>query len=67
MRSAHSSKWLEDMKDEMRSMSTNKVWDLEEILKGAKTVGYKWVYKTKCDSKGNIEIFKTRLVAKGFK
>jgi hypothetical protein len=67
MRSAHSSKWLEDMKDEMRSMSTNKVWDFEEILKGAKIVGYKWVYKTKCDSKGNIEIFKTRLVAKGFK
>jgi hypothetical protein len=67
MRSAHSSKWLEDMKDEMRSMSTNKVWDLEEILKGAKIVGYKWVYKTKCDSKGNIEIFKTRLVAKDFK
>jgi hypothetical protein len=31
MRSAHSSKWLEAMEDEMRSMSTNKVWDLEEI------------------------------------
>jgi hypothetical protein len=28
MRSAHSSKWLEAMEDEMRSMSTNKVWDL---------------------------------------
>jgi hypothetical protein len=66
MRSAHSSKWLETMEDEMRSMSTNRVWDLEEILKGAKIVGYKWVYKTKCDSKGNIERFKTWLVAKGF-
>jgi hypothetical protein len=31
MRSAHSSKWLEAMEDEMRSMSTNKVWDFEEI------------------------------------
>jgi hypothetical protein len=29
MRSAHSSKWLEAMQDEMRSMSTNGVWDLE--------------------------------------
>ena len=66
MRSAHSSKWLEAMQDEIRSLNTNGVWDLETIPKGAKTVGYKWVYKTKHDSKGNIERFKARLVAKGF-
>jgi hypothetical protein len=66
MRGAHSSKWLEAMEDEMRSMNTNRVWDLEEILKGAKTIGCKWVYKTKCDFKGNIERFRARLVAKGF-
>jgi hypothetical protein len=66
MRSAHSSKLLEAMEDEMRSISTNRVWDLEEILKGAKIVGCKWVYKTKCDCKGNIERFKARLVAKRF-
>jgi hypothetical protein len=41
MQSAHSFKWLDAMEDEMRSMSTNKVYDLEEILKGAKTVGCK--------------------------
>jgi hypothetical protein len=66
MRSAHSSKWLEPMEDEMRSMSTNRVWDLEKIPKEAKTVDCKWVYKTKCNSKGNIERFNARLVAKGF-
>jgi hypothetical protein len=66
MRSAHSSKWLEAMEDEIRSMSTNRVWDLEEIPKWDKTVGCKWVYKIKCDSKGNIERFKAWLVAKGF-
>jgi hypothetical protein len=38
MRSAHSSKWLEAMKDEMRSMSANKVCDLERIPNGAKIV-----------------------------
>jgi hypothetical protein len=66
MRSVHSSKWLETMKDEMRSMSTNRVWDLKEIPKGTKTVGCKWVYKTKFDSRENIERFKAQLVAKDF-
>ena len=50
MSSDNSSKWLEAMEDEIKSMSTNKVWNLEPISKGAKTVGYKWVYKTKHDS-----------------
>ena len=58
MRNAHSSKWLEAMQNKIRSMNTNGVWDLETISKGAKTVGYKWVYKTKYDSKGNVERFK---------
>ncbi|WVZ82074.1 hypothetical protein U9M48_029381 [Paspalum notatum var. saurae] len=66
MRSPDSSKWLAAMEDEMRSMDTNKVRDLEEIPKGAKKVGCKWVYKTKRDSKGNVERYKARLVAKGF-
>jgi hypothetical protein len=66
MRSVHSSKWLEAMLDEIRSMSTNRVWDLEEIPKPAKIVGCKSVYKMKCDFKGNIERFNVRLVAKGF-
>jgi hypothetical protein len=66
MRSAHSEKWLKAMQDEMKSMSSNKVWDLETISKGAKTVGCKWVYKTKHDPKENIERFKARLVVKDF-
>ena len=52
--------------EELKSMSTNKVWDLVEIPDGAKKVGCKWVYKTKYDSKEKIERFKARLVAKGF-
>ena len=37
MRSDHSSKWLEAIEDEMKSMNANKVQDLKIITKGAKT------------------------------
>jgi hypothetical protein len=47
-------------------MSSNKVWDLVEIPDGVKPIGYKWVYKVKRDSKGNVDKFKARLVAKGY-
>jgi len=66
MTSENSPKWLDAMEDELKSMSANDVWDLVEIPDGAKTVGCRWVYKTKYDSKGKIERFKARLVAKGF-
>ncbi|KAK9100155.1 hypothetical protein Scep_023585 [Stephania cephalantha] len=54
------------MNDEMNSMSSNDVWDLVELPKGAKAIGCKWIFKTKKDSLGNIEIYKAGLVAKGF-
>jgi hypothetical protein len=54
------------MEDEIKSMSNNEVWDLEEMSKGVNTVGCKWVYKIKYDSQANIDKFKARLVAKGY-
>jgi hypothetical protein len=65
-RSPHSSKWPEVIEDEMRSMSTNQVWKLERIPKGAKALNCKWVYKIKHGSKGNINRFKAKFVAKNF-
>jgi hypothetical protein len=41
MESPNSSEWLDAMEDEMKLMSSNNVWDLEEIPKGAKIVGCK--------------------------
>ncbi|RDX98066.1 hypothetical protein CR513_19066, partial [Mucuna pruriens] len=54
------------MKDEMKSMQDNVIWDLIELPKGLKPIGCKWIFKTKKDSKGNIERYKARLVAKVF-
>ena len=58
--------WYNAMKDELDSMKNNEVWDLVELPKRAKAIGCKWVFKTKRDSLGNIERYKTRLVVKGF-
>ncbi|RVW91271.1 Retrovirus-related Pol polyprotein from transposon TNT 1-94 [Vitis vinifera] len=54
------------MDDEMNSMYMNGVWDLVELPHGCKPVGCKWVFKTKCDSSGQIERYKARLVVKGY-
>ena len=54
------------MKDEMTSMSENKVWSLEDLSNGCRPIRCKWVFKTKRDAKGHVERFKARLVAKGY-
>ncbi|CAD5184495.1 unnamed protein product, partial [Musa acuminata subsp. malaccensis] len=61
-----SEKWYDAMKEELKSMVQNDVWDLVELPNDCKRVGCKWVFKTKCDSTSNIERYKARLVAKGF-
>ena len=58
--------WLDAMRDEIQSMRHNGVWEVVELLEGHRSIGCKWVYKTKRDLKGKIEKFKVRLVAKGF-
>ena len=39
MCSEYSQKWIEAMEEELKSMSTNKIWDLVEIPKGTENVG----------------------------
>ena len=54
------------MEDEMKFMKNNDIWDLVELPKGTKLISYKWIFKIKKDSKGNIERYKACLIAKGF-
>ena len=53
--SSNSQKWIDAMKDELKSMKDNDVWDLVELPKDTKPISNKWIFKTKKDSKGNIE------------
>ena len=62
-----SEKWLEAMRSEMDSMSENQVWTLVEPPEGIKPIGCKWVFKKKTDMDGNVQTYKGRLVAKGFR
>ena len=58
--------WYDVMKDEINSVVSKEVWNLVELPDREKSIGCKWVFKTKKDSLGNIERYKARLVDKGF-
>jgi transposase InsO family protein len=66
IQSSQSTKWIDAMVDELKSMENNNVWDLVDLPNGCRPIGCKWVFKTKKDSTGKIERYKVRLVAKGF-
>ena len=66
LESNESEKWIDAMKDELNSMAQNEVWDLVQLPHGFKSIGCKWIYKVKRDQKGNIQRYKSRLVAKRF-
>ncbi|XP_013617106.1 PREDICTED: probable receptor-like protein kinase At1g67000 [Brassica oleracea var. oleracea] len=51
MESDNSEEWFDASKEERKFMDDNHVWDLVELPDGFKTIGSKWVYKTKRDSK----------------
>ena len=57
--------WENAMETEMRSLLSNKVWELVEPPPNQKIVGSKWVFKQKIDANGIVECYKARLVAQG--
>lgn len=59
-------RWRLAMDDEIESIEKNDTWVLCDLPEGHKTIGVKWVYKTKLNKDGGVEKYKTRLVAKGY-
>ena len=57
-------KLIDAMKDGLKSMEQNSFCDLVELPKNYKRVRCKWVFKTKHDSKDNIERYEAKLIAK---
>lgn len=56
--------WKETIDVENNFLFQNKTWDLVELLEGRKTIGCKWVFKMKQKANGEVECYKTRVVAK---
>ncbi|CAI5999645.1 unnamed protein product [Closterium sp. NIES-64] len=59
-------KWLVSRDAEYQSLLENGTWELVVLPEGKKVVQCKWVLRIKTDDKGQVTIYKSRLVAKGF-
>lgn len=58
--------WRNIMEEEMRVLERNKTWELVDLPKGKKLVGYKWEFTIKYKSNGTVERYKALLVAKWY-
>ena len=54
------------MQDKNKLLMANGTWELTRLPKDRKSVGSKWVFRTKKDTLGEIVRYKARLVAKGY-
>ena len=54
------------MNAELKALSANNTWDIVDLPKGKKHIGYKWVFKIKRNTYGSISKYKSRQVAKGY-
>jgi hypothetical protein len=55
------------MEDKTNDINRNNTWELTIVLHQVhKVISVKWVFKTKRNTKGEVEKQKVRLVAKGY-
>ncbi|CAI7794822.1 unnamed protein product [Closterium sp. NIES-53] len=66
LESSDAEEWKKAMEIELKSIEENGTWELVELPEGRKAITSKWLFKIKSDANGNIEHYKSRLVAKGY-
>lgn len=67
MRTPQAPMWTDSMGEEMNSIVSKDTFVWVPRPKDAKVIPSRWVYATKQDAMGNIQRYKSRVVAKGFK
>ncbi|KAL6178054.1 hypothetical protein ACLB2K_049574 [Fragaria x ananassa] len=63
----HQQHWVKAMDDEIHAIEKNDTWELTSLPEGKTAIRVKWVYKTKYKPNGDMDCYKVRLVAKGYK
>jgi len=66
MESEEKRKWLDAMKDEMKSIHNNHTFDLVKLPKGKRALDNRWIYRVKHESNSTSLRYKAILVAKGY-
>ena len=59
-------KWRKAMDQEIQAIEKNDTWELTVLPSRGKTIGVKWVFKTKFNENGEVDKYKARLVSKGY-
>ena len=58
--------WAQDMDEEIECIENNQTWELVDVPKYKYVINFKWIYKTKKDADANVQMYKERMVARGF-
>ena len=67
MESGKVEEWTSAMEAELQSLWENGVFEEVERPAGKKVIGTKWVLRIKTDASGNLDKYKARVVAKGYR
>nr|XP_016512869.1 PREDICTED: uncharacterized protein LOC107829880 [Nicotiana tabacum] len=62
---AKDKRWIEAMQAEINALEDNKTWEIVPLPPRKRAIECKWVYKIKYKATGEVERFKSRLVARG--
>jgi hypothetical protein len=58
--------WQRAMHDELDALSKTCTWTFVDLPPHTKPIGSKWVYRIKYTTDGSVEMYKAKLVAKGY-